>query len=119
MTTLTENPGNYNPMSETEAIALLENCTGLIFTHNEHNGQVESKIGDWRVSISNFANDLTADPNKAKILCVTLVYPGHETKQEIVWKTGQQFATYSVRAGLLLICDWLIGFQAATGIGNK
>lgn len=52
-----------------EAINLLQNCTGLTFTRNERNGQVESSIGDWRVSISNFADELTASSSEIKILC--------------------------------------------------
>lgn len=106
-------------MTLAEAITLLENCTGLTFICNEHNGQVESKIGDWSVSISNFTNDLIADPREMKILCATLTYPGCGAEQEVGWKTGQQFATYSVRSGLLSICDWLIGFQSVMGFNSE
>lgn len=102
-------------MTLTEAIELLQNCTGLTFTCNERNGQVESSIGDWRVSISNFTDELAASSSEIKILCATLIHPGCETEQRAIWKTGQRFAVYSMRVGLLSICDWLIGFQSAMG----
>ena len=106
-------------MTLTEAIELLESCTGLTFTRNEYNGQIESEIGDWRISISNFTDELSASPNEAKILCATLIYRGCETGQKVGWKTGQQFVTYSVRDGLLSLSDWLIGFQSAMGFETE
>lgn len=106
-------------MTLAEAIKLLEKCTGLTFTLNECNGQVESKIGDWRVSVSNLTDDLAAGPSEMKILCATLVHPGCEAEQGVSWKTGKRFAVYSVRAGLLSICDWLIGFQFSVMGPNK
>ena len=106
-------------MTLIEAIELLENCTGLTFTRNEYNGQVESKIGNWHVSISNFTDNLSASSSEAKILCVTLAYPSCEAEQRVGWKTGQQFATYSVREGLLSVSDWLIGFQSVMGFEER
>lgn len=91
-------------MTLTEALELLKGSTGLTFTRSKFNGQLEVEVDTWRISISDLSRDLDADVKTTKILCIRLL------SNTTGWATGQRWAVYSVREGLLLLSDWINGF---------
>lgn len=91
-------------MTLAEALELLKQCTGLTFTQNEFNAQLEVEVGTWRIHISDLSRDLDANVGTTKILCVRLL------SNTTGWATGQGFAVRSVRQGLLSLSDWINGF---------
>ena len=97
-------PVDTAEVTMTEAIELLEENTGLTFVQNKFNGQIEANVDTWRIAIAPFSDELDTNAETIKTLYVHLASSSPE------WATGQGYAAYSVRQGLLGISGWINGF---------